>query len=170
MSKTLMELIFNPVVNFSEVQRAQLAKSTLLTSTWCSWDLFRSLISVQMLTRVWDAETTGNYRTYPSLVKLQPGILSLRWKICLWAERQHWFLSLQWRTCPWVEHSGDRPINNSYIWPIIGIKVVINNNNHKLFSSEPLIDKNCVGYRPKTELQLCFVFMNSRDFRFTSVG
>ena len=32
-SKTLMELIFNPVVNFGEVRRAQLAKSTLLTSS-----------------------------------------------------------------------------------------------------------------------------------------
>ena len=31
-SETLMELIFNSVVNFGEVQRAQLAKSTLLTS------------------------------------------------------------------------------------------------------------------------------------------
>ena len=31
--KTLMELIFNPVVNFGEVRRAQLAKSTLLTSS-----------------------------------------------------------------------------------------------------------------------------------------
>ena len=32
-SKTLMELIFNPLVNFGNVRRAQLAKSTLLTST-----------------------------------------------------------------------------------------------------------------------------------------
>ena len=32
-SKSLMELIFNPVVNFDEVRRVQLAKSTLLTST-----------------------------------------------------------------------------------------------------------------------------------------
>ena len=32
-SKTLMEPIFNPVVNFGEVRRAQLAKSTLLTFT-----------------------------------------------------------------------------------------------------------------------------------------
>ena len=31
-SKTLMEPIFKPVVNFGEVQRALLAKSTLLTS------------------------------------------------------------------------------------------------------------------------------------------
>ena len=32
-SKTLMELISNPVVNFGEVRRAQLAKSTHLTSS-----------------------------------------------------------------------------------------------------------------------------------------
>ena len=42
-SKTLMELMFNPcVVNFGEVRRAQLAKSTLLASTLGPWDLFRS--------------------------------------------------------------------------------------------------------------------------------
>ena len=28
----------------------------------------------------------GSYRTYSSLVKLQPLFLSLQWKICLWAE------------------------------------------------------------------------------------
>ena len=32
-SKIMMELIFNPMVNFGEVRRAQLAKSTLLTSS-----------------------------------------------------------------------------------------------------------------------------------------
>ena len=32
-SKSLMELIFTPLVNFGEVRRAQLAKSTLLTSS-----------------------------------------------------------------------------------------------------------------------------------------
>ena len=36
-----METIFNPLVNFGEVWRPQLAKSTLLTST-CPWDIFRS--------------------------------------------------------------------------------------------------------------------------------
>ena len=35
-SKTLMELIFNPCVKFGDVRRAQLAKSTLLTSTLVS--------------------------------------------------------------------------------------------------------------------------------------
>ena len=43
-SKTLMELIYSitPVVNFGDVRRAQLAKSTLLTSTLVLLDLFRS--------------------------------------------------------------------------------------------------------------------------------
>ena len=35
-------------------------------------------------------KVTGNYRTYSSLVKLQPRFLSLQWKICLWAELQPW--------------------------------------------------------------------------------
>ena len=30
------------MVNFRKVRRAQLAKSTLLTSGWCPWDLFGS--------------------------------------------------------------------------------------------------------------------------------
>ena len=47
-----------PVVNFGEVQRAQLAKSTLLTSTWCPWDHF-SLTSIQILKREWGAESIG---------------------------------------------------------------------------------------------------------------
>ena len=35
---------------------------------------------------------TGSYRTYSSLVKLQPSFLSLQWKTCLWAELQPWCL------------------------------------------------------------------------------
>ena len=35
-------------------------------------------------------KATGSYRTYLSLVKLQP-----------------WFLRLQLKTCPWAEHSDD---------------------------------------------------------------
>ena len=49
-------------------------------------------------------KATRSYRTYSSLVKLQPWFLSLRWKICLWAELQPRFVSLQWRTCPRAEH------------------------------------------------------------------
>ena len=40
-SKTLMELILTPLVNFGEVRKAQLAKSTLLTSAFVP-NLFRS--------------------------------------------------------------------------------------------------------------------------------
>ena len=46
----------DPVVNFSEVQRAQLAKSTLLTSLLVPRDLLRF---VQMLKREWGAESNG---------------------------------------------------------------------------------------------------------------
>ena len=41
-SKSLMELILTPVVNFGEVRRVQLVKYTLLTSTLVPWDLLRS--------------------------------------------------------------------------------------------------------------------------------
>ena len=37
-----------------------------------------------MLKKEW-----GGYRTYLSLVKLQPWLLSLRRKTCLWAELKH---------------------------------------------------------------------------------
>ena len=33
-------------------------------------------------------KATGSYRTYSSLVKLQPKLLSLQWKASLWAELQ----------------------------------------------------------------------------------
>ena len=56
-SKTLMELIlFTSMVNFGEVRRAHLAKSTLLTSTLVP---LGSLRSVQMVKREWVAESNG---------------------------------------------------------------------------------------------------------------
>ena len=55
-SKTLMELYLTPVEKFGEVWRAQLAKSTLLTTTLVSLDLFRS---VQMLKRGYGADSKG---------------------------------------------------------------------------------------------------------------
>ena len=47
------------MVNFAEDQRAQLAKSTLLTSTVVPLDLFRSTVLryFQMLKREWGAES-----------------------------------------------------------------------------------------------------------------
>ena len=91
-----MELIFNPVVNFGEVRRAQLAKFTLLTFRLMPLTSFSDLLSsVQMLKREWVRRATGSYRTYLSLVKLEPWFLSLQWKACLWARLQPWFLHLQ---------------------------------------------------------------------------
>ena len=42
-STTLMELI-TPVVNFGEVRRTQILKSTFLTPRWGHWDLFKSFM------------------------------------------------------------------------------------------------------------------------------
>ena len=58
------------VVMIGEVRRAQLAKSTLLTSTLVPLGIFSDILrSVQMLkSGMWKA--TGSYLTYSSLVKL----------------------------------------------------------------------------------------------------
>ena len=49
-----------PVVDFGEVQRAQLAKSTLLTSSLVPPGIFSDLLrSVQMLKREWGGESNG---------------------------------------------------------------------------------------------------------------
>ena len=101
-SKTLMQLIFNPCGEFwwsPEGPVSQIHSPHLLVG---APRIFSDLLRfVQMLKREWGA---GSYRTYSSLVKLQPRFLSLQWKTSLWAELQPWCLSLQWRTCPWAEH------------------------------------------------------------------
>ena len=69
-SKTLMELIFNPVVNFGEVQRAQLATSTLFTSTMEPLGSFKACSDAKERVRCrkqWEATAP-----IQSLVKLQP--------------------------------------------------------------------------------------------------
>ena len=69
-----------PVVNFGEVRRAQLAKSTLLTSKLVPLGSFKVCSDAKQ--RV-GAESNGNLPHIQSLVKLQPWFLSLRWKTCL---------------------------------------------------------------------------------------
>ena len=72
------------MVNFSEVQRVQLAKSTLLTSTWCPWDLFRSFkVCSNAKERMGCRKQWEATAPILSLVKLQPWFLSLQWKTCL---------------------------------------------------------------------------------------
>ena len=77
-----MELILRvltPVINFGEVRRAQLAKSTLLNSMLMPLGFSDLLRSVQMLKRERGCgkqqEATA---TIQSLVKLQPWFQSLR--------------------------------------------------------------------------------------------
>ena len=73
-----------PVANFGEVRRAQLARSTLLTSRWCPWDFFRSFkVCSDAKERVGCGKQREAIAPIKSLVKLQPWFLSLRWKTCL---------------------------------------------------------------------------------------
>ena len=80
------------VVNFGEVRRGELAKSTLLTSSLVplgSFQIFYGLFRCQRESGV--RKATGSYRIYFSLVKLQPTFLSFQWKTCLWAEHWWWW-------------------------------------------------------------------------------
>ena len=88
-SKTPMELIFNPVMNFGEVWRSQLAKSTLLASMW---DLLRS---VQMLKRVWGTESNRKPLHLFIPGKTEALVPAFVVEDLLLAELQLWFLRLQ---------------------------------------------------------------------------
>ena len=84
--KTLMELVFfNTCGEFRcEVLKAQLAKSTLLTSTLVPLGSLRSFeVSSDSKERVGVRKLTGSYRTCSILIKLQLWFLSLQWKTCL---------------------------------------------------------------------------------------
>ena len=70
-----------PVVNFGEVQRAQLAKSTLLTSMLVPLGSFQVCSNAKE--RVGCRKQQEATALIQSLVKLQPWFLSLQWKTCL---------------------------------------------------------------------------------------
>ena len=89
-----------PVVNFGEVRRAQLAKSTLLTSTLVTLGSFQIFKASSDAKESGLQNATGSYRTYSSLVKMQPRFLSLQWKTCLWAELQRWCLNFAVKDLP----------------------------------------------------------------------
>ena len=74
-----MELIINPVDSFRLSPEGPV--SQIHTPHLHAGDPgnFSDLLKcVQMLKREWGAERTGSHRTYPFLVKLQPGFLSLQ--------------------------------------------------------------------------------------------
>ena len=95
-SKTLMELIFNPCGEFQWSAEGPVSQIHTHHLHDGAPGIFSDLLRyVQMLKREWVRKTTGSYRTYSSIVKLQPLFLSFRWKTCLCAELQTWFLSFR---------------------------------------------------------------------------
>ena len=85
-SKTLTDLIFNPCGEFRWSPENPVSQIHSLHLLVGAPGIFLNLWRfVQMLKREWDAKTTGSYRTYSSLVKLQPRFLRLQCKSCLWA-------------------------------------------------------------------------------------
>ena len=92
-SKPWWNWYLTPVVNFGKVRRAQLEKSTLLTSSLVPLGSFQIFEGLSDAKESGVRKVMGSYRTYSSLVKLQPKFLSLQWKTCLWAELQPWCLS-----------------------------------------------------------------------------
>ena len=76
-----------PVVNFGEVRRAQLAKSTLISA-------LLPLESFQMLKREWGAESTGKLPNLFIPSKTSIFVPIFQRKICLWAEPLTWCLSM----------------------------------------------------------------------------
>ena len=85
--KTWWNWYLTPVVNFGEVRRAQLAKSTLLASTLLPLGSFRSFkICSGAKGRMRCGKQRKVTASIQCLVKLRSWFLSLRWKSCLWAE------------------------------------------------------------------------------------
>ena len=77
-------------MNFGEVWRAQLAKSTLRTSTLVPMGYFQIFkVYSDAKCRVGCGKQREATAPIQSLVKLQPWFLSLRWKTCL---RQNYIL------------------------------------------------------------------------------
>ena len=69
---------------FHEIRRAQLDKSTVLTSTFVPWDLFRCfMVCSDVKERVECGKQRDATAPIQSLIKLQPWFLSLRWKTWL---------------------------------------------------------------------------------------
>ena len=110
-SKTLMELIFNPLWWISvkpEGPVSQIHSPHLLVG---APGIFSDLLrSVQMLERERESgvqKATGSYLTYSIPSKTAALVPEFAMEHLLSAELQPWFLHLQWKTCPWAEHSED---------------------------------------------------------------
>ena len=102
--KPWLSWYLTPSDEFRWSPRAQLAKSTLLTSTLVP------LGSFQICSYAKDSgvrKATGSYRTYSIPGKTATLVPVFAVEDLNWTELQAWFLRLEWRTCPWAEHSDD---------------------------------------------------------------
>ena len=72
-------IVITPVMNFGEIRRAQLAKSTRLTSMLLPPGSFQKVCS-DAKERVGCGKQREATASIQSLIKLQPWFLSLRWK------------------------------------------------------------------------------------------
>ena len=106
-----------PVVNFSEVWRAQLAKSTLISTLVPLWFFLDLVKSIQMLKRVGCGKQQE--ATYSVSGKTAALVLQFAVEDLPSAELQSRLLCLQWRTCQCAEHTDDviaQPFNLTYQW------------------------------------------------------
>ena len=95
------------IFHFGEVRRAQLAKTTLLTSTLMPWDLFRSFKVYSDAKESGVRKTAGSYRIYSNPGKTAALVPKFEVQDLPSAELQPRFRRLQLRTCPWAENSND---------------------------------------------------------------
>ena len=80
-------------MNFGEVRKAQLAKSTLLAG---APGIFSDLLGLLRCYRESGVrKATGNYRIYFIPSKTADLVHEFAWKTYLWAELQPWYLILQ---------------------------------------------------------------------------
>ena len=96
-SKPLMELIFNPVVNFAVVRRTQLAKFVLLTSTLVPPGSFQ-IFKVYLYAKERESgvrKATENYRTHSIPGKTEALVPEFAVEDLPSAELQPRFLRLQ---------------------------------------------------------------------------
>ena len=115
-SKTVKELIFNPCGEFRWSPEGPVSQVHSPHLHIGSPGIFSDLLrSVQMLKRVWGAESNRSYRTYSIPGKTAALVPEFAVEDPPSAELQPRFLCLQWRTCPWAEHYDDELDMNLFV-------------------------------------------------------
>ena len=107
-SKTLMELLFNPCVEFRWSPEGPVSQIHSPHIHIDAPGIFSDLLrSVQVLKRDWGAESNGKLPHLFILSKTAASVPEFVVEDLASAALQSRFLRLQWRTCPWAEHTDD---------------------------------------------------------------